>query len=278
MTPKLCAVLVSLPLLVGATGARAAGIVQNTTLTPTAGISLDTIIFRPDNAPRPVLVARAGGATRTSSIATQGDAAINAGYVFVYQQMRGFSPSTGNTFTASLASGDPLNEGDDGRSLLTWIKSQSWSNGHVAIQGASHSGIAADLAAPGASPPLTGLDEEYATDDLRHQGLYQGGVIRMDIANVLTTGSLTLLPSWETWATEPSYIDDDAQIATIGAVGPPSRRMVRRLRPGHPRYLLANPRRRRSRGKRRPEDRHGPLDARQGRRDDGRRAHLSQLG
>ena len=219
MTPKLCAVLVSLPLLVGATGARAAGIVQNTTLTPTAGISLDTIIFRPDNAPRPVLVARAGGATSTSSIATQGDAAINAGYVFVYQQMRGFSPSTGNTFTASLASGDPLNEGDDGRSLLTWIKSQSWSNGHVAIQGASHSGIAADLAAPGASPPLTGLDEEYATDDLRHQGLYQGGVIRMDIANVLTTGSLTLLPSWETWATEPSYIDDDAQIATIGAVG-----------------------------------------------------------
>jgi predicted acyl esterase len=121
--------------------------------------------------------------------------------------------------TRPMSVGDIFSdEGADGRALLSYIKLQAWSNGHVVMTGASNAGIVDYLAAPGADPSLRGINPRYATGDLLHYGIFNGGAIHAETATVAQYPRM----SWQEYASQPGwdrYLIDDATAATVDAAG-----------------------------------------------------------
>jgi predicted acyl esterase len=199
--------LLALALVLVATRARA---VETVMVPAPDGTLLATDIYRKDDLPRPVQVIRGGGA-RTGSKAL-GESAESAGiYDLVVQDLRGGVDPQGTDFIFSQ-------DGGDGRSLLAFIEKQAWSSGHVSMFGVSNSGIVDYLAARGAVPSLRGISPSYATGDLLHYGLFNGGVLHLETANDVAFGGV----SWEAHASLSmweDYLIDDAQAAAVDAIG-----------------------------------------------------------
>jgi predicted acyl esterase len=186
---------------------------KETVMVPTPdGTLLATDIFRKDDTPRPVRVMR-GCSVRTGDD-TAGNAVETSGqYDLVYQDMRTAECTPdGTIFIFS-------DDGGDGRALLSYIKTQPWSNGHVSMQGWSHGGIVDYLAAPGADSTLVGTDTNYATGDILHYGFFNGGVWHRETGDLLSYA----VESWEHYVARPEWSTDylvtDAQAATVNSVG-----------------------------------------------------------
>ena len=176
------------------------------------GAQLATDIYRKDDTKRGVFVIRGGNARQVVTMLGLGVQHEMAGdYDVVAQDVRGTGDSEGTEFIFS-------EDGSDGRALLSYIKGQAWSNGHAWMAGASNAGIVDYVAAPGADPSLVGIAPTYATGDLLHYGLFNGGVLHRETADLLAYAGTP----WEDYVSLPiwgGYLIDDTQAASTEAVG-----------------------------------------------------------
>lgn len=113
----------------------------NVALTTRDGIALVADVWRPAEGQAATLLMRTpydrrspvmfGGANETLPSLMQ---LVNAGYAVVIQDVRGTGASEG-TFEPKI------NEIADGEDTITWIREQGWSDGAVAMYGASYMGM-----------------------------------------------------------------------------------------------------------------------------------------
>jgi predicted acyl esterase len=186
------------------------------------GTTLWTDIHRLDDTPRPVMLLRGGGAREYDpdfhGFPSPYDALQSGAYVLVLQDTRGSGTMPEGTSDIFL------NDGSDGRVTLEYIAAQSWSNGHVAMTGWSNSGIVDYLAAVGADDSLRGISPNYATGDLLNYGVFRGGVLHQETADLVPTFmDMTLADmSWHEYVALPvwdRYFVDDAQASNVDAIG-----------------------------------------------------------
>jgi hypothetical protein len=110
--------------------------------------------------------------------------AVDLGYAFVVQEVRGTGESEGEWRVA----GD---DGPDGRVAIEWIADQWWCDGgKIGMIGYSASGATQYAVAPGAPATLDALAPGANSPDQFHHLIYQGGCLRTD----LIVGVLGSLP------------------------------------------------------------------------------------
>ena len=176
---------------------------QTAILFSSDGTPLYTDIYLKDWTRRPALVIRGGNMTCVPpSIWTP-----DADYNLVVQR---------NTAAhAFLYSADRA----DGQALLAWLNQAPWSNGRFAMLGWSGSGIVDYLAAPGAGTYLRGIQTNFATGDLLNYGLFNGGVLHRETADL--NGYAEGTP-WEDYVGLPiwdNYLITDGQAASAHVAG-----------------------------------------------------------
>ena len=95
----------------------------------------------------------------------------SAGYVFVFQDVRG-------TFASEGRFEPMLNEGADGFDTIAWLLEQPWSDGRVGTFGGSYMGGTQILLAAEKPPGLvTSLAEVSATDQFKNEGVFMDGAL-----------------------------------------------------------------------------------------------------
>jgi predicted acyl esterase len=103
------------------------------------------------------------------------------GYVCVQASERS-QPQSGPVYFQAIA-------GQDGYDIIEWIAQQPWSNGNVAMMGASGYGVMQWVTAPLNPPHLKALVVLATTDNYR--GLcYPGGVLRKPFVQYLISGQI----------------------------------------------------------------------------------------
>jgi len=143
------------------------------------GVKLRADLYVPEpGRPWPVLLHRSPyDRKRAEAIALRYAA---AGYAVLVQDCRGRFESEGAFHPYN-------NEGQDGYDTLDWIRKQPWSNGRVAMFGASYTGAVQWQAAVEDAPGLVAL-APTATWTSFYRNLYLGGVIRLDLITGWTAG------------------------------------------------------------------------------------------
>lgn len=143
------------------------------------GVKLRADLYVPEpGRPWPVLLHRSPyDRKRAEAIALRYAA---AGYAVLVQDCRGRFESEGAFHPYN-------NEGQDGYDTLDWIRKQPWSNGRVAMFGASYTGAVQWQAAVEDAPGLVAL-APTATWTSFYRNLYLGGVIRLDLISGWTAG------------------------------------------------------------------------------------------
>jgi uncharacterized protein len=98
--------------------------------------------------------------------------ALEAGYAVVVQDTRGRYRSAGRF--------DPfVHEARDGADTITWIRTQPWSDGRVAMYGASYIGATQLLAAAAAPEGLVALAPQLTSLSLRDPWTYRAGALQL---------------------------------------------------------------------------------------------------
>lgn len=136
-------------------------------------VRLATDIYRPmEQGPAPVLLVRLPyNKDLPTVLAFPLDRFLQEGYVVVMQDQRGRHSSEGE-FTLTL------DEARDGVDTIAWITRQPWSNGEVAMFGASSLGIPQWLAARERPPALRTIAPMHCEHLMYH---YQGGVFMLGL-------------------------------------------------------------------------------------------------
>jgi putative CocE/NonD family hydrolase len=178
---------------------RSAVIYHNVMIPMRDGVRLATDIYMPSNegeTPTPgrfsVLLMRTPYGKRsmsdypTTHVESAGwfslDAANGAGYVVVYQDVRG-------TFDSEGTLQPMLNEAKDGFDTVEWLRKQPWSDGRIATFGGSYMGGDQILLAAEHPPGLvTAFSTVAATDPFRNAGVYMDGVLALNTAAPWTAG------------------------------------------------------------------------------------------
>jgi uncharacterized protein len=141
---------------------------RNVTARMRDGVILRADVYRPKIEGRfPVLLARTPYNKNVNNV----DFAIRAaghGYVFIVQDCRGRYSSEGTW--------EPFKyESDDGYDSVEWAASLPYSNGKVAMCGASYNGVTQMLAAIASPPHLVGIFPAFTASNYHDQWVYQGG-------------------------------------------------------------------------------------------------------
>jgi len=97
------------------------------------------------------------------------------GYTVVIQDVRGRFQSQGNYVPHA-------HEAQDGYDAVAWAASQPWSDGNVAMYGASYMGAAQWLAATKQPPALKAIAPATSSGDLSDQQIRRGGAIQTGLA------------------------------------------------------------------------------------------------
>ncbi len=144
------------------------------------------------------------------------------GYACVAQDTRGRFDSGGEDTVFR-------DDGPDGRATLEWLAGQGFCNGKVGTLGGSALGITQYMMAPGASEILRCQVPVFATPDLYHHAIFQGGVFRQALTyNWLDgQGSLDFLPVllnhrlWDSWWADatPLLHAESVQVPTLHVAG-----------------------------------------------------------
>ena len=146
------------------------------------GIRLATNVFVPEGqGPHPAVLMRTPyGKDGRSKTAVPGSNRLQAaqyasrGYALVVQDCRGTGRSEGENV--------PFRSDQyDGCDAVEWIAGQTWSNGKVAMVGASALGITTTLAATLHPPHLVCAFVVVTPADIRRDTLYMGGVYRKEM-------------------------------------------------------------------------------------------------
>lgn len=133
-----------------------------------AQITLAHTLFRPDDdLAHPVVLVRTPYGRK--ALVAVSKAMVDQGFVVMLQDCRGTGTSTG-AWTPFV------NETEDGKSTLEWIRRQPWCNGRVGMAGASYLGIAQWQLAPSAGDQLSALVLELTSSDLYRDVVHLGGV------------------------------------------------------------------------------------------------------
>jgi uncharacterized protein len=108
----------------------------------------------------------------------------------------------------------------DGQALLTWLAAQPWCNGRISMLGWSANAIVDYLAVPGATTALVGIQANFATGDLLNYGLFNGGVLHRETADLLAYPEGT---SWKDYVGLPvwgNYLitSHDASLAHVAGI------------------------------------------------------------
>lgn len=134
------------------------------------------------------------------------------GYAVVIQEVRG-------RFASQGVFGMPDQEGPDGFDTLNWIAEQPWSDGKVAMSGASYVGIVQWWAALGDNPHLAAIAPMFSGDDEYLDRFYStGGALKLGHRLLWVAENLT--PPWHVKPLFTSYIDHlPLQTADLAATG-----------------------------------------------------------
>ncbi|MHC9086050.1 CocE/NonD family hydrolase [Luteimonas sp. RIT-PG2_3] len=136
------------------------------------GVTLSTDIYRPVGEGRhPVVLSRypyGNGDDMLSS--AQGW--VDAGYVFVQQDVRGRYDSNGTFYPY-------INEGTDGFDTIAWLATQPWSDGRIGMTGGSYLAASQWLAAPLHPPALVTIAPAVAPFNYYTDVVYPGGAFAM---------------------------------------------------------------------------------------------------
>jgi len=171
---------------------------------------LATDLYLKDRTARPLVVMRGGNARSLTGPSLASLWPQSATYDLVVQDTRGTGSSQGSEVLFS-------EDGADGRALLAYLDQQPWSNKRVAMQGWSNAGIVDYLATLGAAPSLVGIQPNYATGDILHYGVFSGGVLHRETADLVGySGAWQAYVGLSTWK---GFLVDDAQAASTNAVG-----------------------------------------------------------
>jgi putative CocE/NonD family hydrolase len=137
------------------------------------GTRLRADVYRAtDGAPFPVLLVRTPYGEQLMRAAVPVIPAIDAGFAVVLQHCRGTGTSDGEFVTFE-------NEADDGLDTVEWCARQPWSNGRVAMMGASYLGMVQLAAATRTPAPLRGMVLSVTPADY-HWGLaYRQGAFQL---------------------------------------------------------------------------------------------------
>ncbi len=167
------------------------------------GTAIRTDLYTTDlHSPKPVLVIRGDRDCVPSSIWS-----TNSEYNLLVQEFFAGDDSSPVPYNADRV---------DGQALLASIAQQhSWCNGRIWMQGWSATAIPDYLAAPGATPALVGIQTNYATGDLLNYGMFNGGVLHREVADLVPYPEGT---SWEDYVGLPiwgNYLitNNDASLA-----------------------------------------------------------------
>lgn len=138
------------------------------------GVRLAADVWRPDtDDPLPVLVARTPYDRRLLAPRLGAEQLALDGYVVVSQDCRGRFESEGEHW-------QPVElEGDDGYDTVEWAAAQPWSNGKVAMFGASYGGYVQWQAAIARPPSLVALLPECCASDYWDPVWGPGGAFRI---------------------------------------------------------------------------------------------------
>ena len=132
------------------------------------GVHLAADLFRPPGAGRwPTVLVRTPYSRKLPAM-TSYRFFVRRGYAVVIEDVRGRYASQG-TFGATTQ------EGPDGNDTMNWISEQSWSNGRVAMAGASYLGMAQWWAAIQDNPHLVAISPLFSGDDEYLDRFYSAG-------------------------------------------------------------------------------------------------------
>jgi putative CocE/NonD family hydrolase len=154
------------------------------------GVKLETVIFTPRTAtrPLPILFQRTPygvpGAAPKAMPATFA-ALAQDGYIFVFQSMRGRFGSEGGPFTLSTELRDgSTDEASDAYDSIDWLlKHVPANNGRVGMWGVSYPGLAAGIALARPHPALKAVSPQAPwTDYFMNDDLHRYGAMRLTYA------------------------------------------------------------------------------------------------
>jgi putative CocE/NonD family hydrolase len=158
---------------------------------------------RPD--PMPAVLQRLPYGKEVAPTLAEATTIARAGYAFVVQDSRGRG-SSGGTF-------DPYRyEAEDGIDTIKWIRGQAWSDGSVAMSGASYSGAASWLAAAAAPTGLKAIAPQITASSFYDGWTFRGGALQLGFLLTWLTGFL-LVPE-----VAAKLAGGDAELAELGAL------------------------------------------------------------
>lgn len=127
------------------------------------GVRLATEVWIPDGAPAPALLLRlpyGKDMTPEVTMAPRRQALVDAGYVVVWQDVRGRFRSEGEGFEPFVA------EAADGEDTIAWLVEQPWCDGRIGMYGPSYMGCVQWQAATTGAPGLLALAPHFASTDV----------------------------------------------------------------------------------------------------------------
>ncbi len=143
------------------------------------GVRLSTTVYRPVTLNKsPVVIMRTPYLKDTAGDDGTGAAWVQQGYVFIIQNTRGRFSSEGED---GIFRDDGWGLHQDGYDTVERAGTSSWSNGNVALYGASASAITGEMAA-GASPPHLEAEILFVgSNDCYEQLFFEGGTLRSEL-------------------------------------------------------------------------------------------------
>jgi len=203
------------------TAGGAAAQTFTTTVAAPDGTSLATDVYLPlFGSSWPVILVRTPYGKR--GVRETCVAATVLGYACVAQDTRGRFDSGGEDTVFR-------DDGPDGRATLEWLARQGFCNGNVGTIGGSALGITQYMMAPGAREVLKCQVPVFATADLYHGALFQGGALRHSLVHnwLAGQGSLDYLPVilehrlWGPWweGATPVLVPDRVEVPTLHVGG-----------------------------------------------------------
>jgi predicted acyl esterase len=142
--------------------------------------------------------------------------AVELGYAFVVQEVRGTGESQGEYGVAE-------DDGPDGRVTIGWITDQWWcADGRIGMIGYSAAGAAQYAAAPGAPLTLDALSPGANSPDQFHHLIYQGGCLREELVVGVLDGLPDLLQAVREHRLKDAYWDPWDWIAAPEIVTTPA--------------------------------------------------------
>jgi len=132
-------------------------------------VLLATDLYKPEGAgPWPVLIARTPYNKEYISAKDSINPYVEAGYVVVFQDVRGRFASEGDFYPY-------VNEANDALDLYEWLLAQTWCDGSIGTIGGSYLGGTQTLPARERHPAVKAMALEITFDDLFGNCTYQGG-------------------------------------------------------------------------------------------------------